>query len=83
MAVSGVLLHHCGVNRPVYEEGTQMIKKQCPNCRDIVSFVTPTCHRCGLAFVFQPMRTFIQTCLRIAGLGLLFAGLILTTSKYF
>jgi hypothetical protein len=58
-----------------------MIRKQCPQCRDIFDFEAPQCHRCGLAFVAMP--ALIQACLKIGGFGFLFAGLIATTAKFF
>ena len=60
-----------------------MIRKQCPQCRDIFDFKAPVCHRCGLAVVLQPKLPFIQACLKIGGFGFLFAGLIATTAKFF
>jgi hypothetical protein len=59
-----------------------MIKKQCPNCRDIFDSATPLCHRCGVAFLRQPKSALTRSCLKIGGFMFLFAGLIATTAKF-
>ena len=58
-----------------------MIKKQCPYCRDIFDFKAP--HHCGLKFFLPPRVAFKQACIKIGGVVFLFAGLIVTTAKFF
>jgi hypothetical protein len=49
--------------------------RQCPSCRTISSFSSPTCEHCGLQF-YQASRSssLTTTCLRIGGGAILLAA---------
>ena len=51
--------------------------RQCPSCRAVSSFSSPTCDRCGLRFFKSGTRipNMTGTCLRIGGGAILLAAI--------
>jgi len=48
--------------------------RQCPNCRAVCSFSSPTCEECGLRFFKLRFQNVTGTCLRIGGGAILLAA---------
>jgi hypothetical protein len=63
--------------------GTQMIKKQCPLCRDIFEASAPSCGRCRFPAAQAVLSdTLTPACLRIACIVFAMASLVAVTAKF-
>ena len=51
-----------------------LFMRQCPNCRAVSSFSSPTCEQCGLRFFKSRLQNLTGTCLRIGGGAILLAA---------
>ena len=68
-----------------FVDNRAQLRRQCPQCREMVDLAHATCEGCGLRF-FQTPQSFgdqlQRTCLSVAGCALL-GTIILTVVKYF